>query len=135
LKKMKEELAERLDAFLGGRLSESGLRDYASSQIREWESVDDKDLPPRADDDRVYGAAIYDIWIFNDEPKQYHPTVDDLRMHLSVMRGETMLPSDHYAFRPCRGATESLAYKEWEREHPMTKASYRDWARMHIRDK
>ena len=135
LKKMKEELAERIDALLEGKLSESSLRDHASSQIWKWEAVDDKDLPPHTDDDRIYWAAIYDIWNFNDEPKQYHPTVDDLKMHLSVMRGKTMLPSDHYAFRPCRGATESPAYKEWEREHPMTKPSYRNWARMHIRDK
>jgi hypothetical protein len=135
LKKMKEELAERIGAFLGGRLSESDLREYASSQIWKWEAVDDKDLPPHTDDDRTYWAAIYDIRMFNDEPRQYHPTDDDLRMHLSVLRDEKMLPSDHYAFRPCQGVKQSSAYIEWERTHPMAKPSYRNWARMHVKGK
>ncbi len=135
LKRMKEELALKIDAFLQDKLSESDLKDYAASQFFQWEAVEDKDLPSHTDDDRIYWAAIYDVWILNDEPREYHPTVDDLRMHLSVLRDEKMLPSDHYAFRPCRGAEQSSAYKEWERTHPMAKPSYRNWSRIHVKDK
>ena len=54
LKKMKEELALKIDAFLQDKLSESDLKDYAASQFFQWEAVEDKDLPPHTDDDRIY---------------------------------------------------------------------------------
>jgi hypothetical protein len=116
IKRIKAELAANIDAFLSGKLSEEKLKLYSWEQNDKWEKVDDASLPPHGEDDRIYWSAIWDIINFNDKPPKYHPTIEDLRIHLQSLRGQLTLAPDRVAFRPCRGATKSTAYKEWEQK-------------------
>jgi hypothetical protein len=121
IKKMKAELAENIEEFLKGNISEEKLKLYAWEQNNKWEQIDDISLPPHGDDDRIYWSAIWDIINFNDSPPEYHPTIEDLKMHLKSLRGEFKLPQNQMAFRPCRGVEKSKAYKEWDQKQPKDK--------------
>jgi len=105
LSRMKAELARRLEAYLQGRTALDSLKRYAWEQEEAWEAVNDGELPPVTDDDRVYWAAIWDIINAGDEPRQYHPSDEELRFDLACLRGEANLPLTVHASRPGRGRT------------------------------
>ena len=121
IQEMKAELADRIEDYLNGRLAEDELKLYANQKELRWSEVDDASLPPHSEDDRIYWAAIYDVWLLNDEPPEHHTTDSDLRMHVQTLRGEIALPADHHAFRPTHGVGNSEAYRAWERTQPKPK--------------
>ena len=102
LSTMKADLASRLEAYLEGRLDLDGLKRYAWEQEQMWE-VEDVRLPAATEDDRVFWAAIWDVINTGDAPPEYHPTREDLRLHLACLRGEAKLPSSVQASRPSHG--------------------------------
>lgn len=104
IKNMKADLLDRLDRFLAGNLSQEELKTYAEDQFWKWDKVEESTLPPPNDDDRVYWAAIYDIWNLNDEPPEFHPGIEEMKLHRRCLAGEAHLPADVLAVRPARGA-------------------------------
>jgi hypothetical protein len=105
LSRMKVELARRVEAYLQRRTTLDSLKRYAWEQAEAWEAVNDGELPPVTEDDRIYWAAIWDIINAGDEPPQYHPSAEELQFDLACLRGEASLPPMIRASRPGRGRT------------------------------
>ncbi|OGV70343.1 MAG: hypothetical protein A2283_07835 [Lentisphaerae bacterium RIFOXYA12_FULL_48_11] len=106
IKQMTVDLLERVDQFIAGSLTQADLKTYAQDQFWKWDNVDDATLPPPNDNDRVYWAAIHDIWNLNDQPPEYHPGIEEIKMHRRYLTGEKQLPVDELANRPTRKIKE-----------------------------
>jgi len=84
---MKRVLAGWIERYLAGEFTATQLRHHAYEQHHVWSQVDDDQLPGHSEEDRVYWAAIYTVFLLGDEPPEYHTTDEDLPMYLDCLRG------------------------------------------------